>query len=500
MRYLCLIFLLPCFGYALTPVDYQKWQVDDTTFVKTVGGAVRNYPHDGVWDSIANHFEVDGDSAYAHKAVLKATVNQYGVSTVRLNWQGVEYTVTQKLLGIGWIKISTRQSQWIDSAMDWSGFSVDSNIAMWRSVSPGVDYHVLKDNGRVAHGIFFKPAFLDSAVTLYNQREDSLDIALANVMVYTLSANIDDADSAIGDVAKRRLKDLGYYSFNIRDQWLRFPGCDTLPLIPIRQYWERRGSKIVCIEYVMMRWVKQVHEVYPGAVIWHNDSKVIEGTTNVEDTYFYIGSPDNNYGAATSFGANYNQTYGLIRAKNIDTELGAGATITACICSSYCSLNSGTKDISACRIYKPWNEGTENGANCTDPGCSYNDWACDDYEWTTAGGQCAGDDGSDNSADDGTCGSATRDRRATAEDTESVGASDAWFAWNISTALAQDWYDGDANEEGIMLMCDASGYSYFRTTEYTSNQPFWTFVYTTGGGPEIPNRRRRIIQNMGGNK
>lgn len=478
---LFLVLLIPLAVWGKQPIGLKKWRINDTTFVKNIGGSVRNYKKaDKTWDSIVNIFEIEGDSvAFVNKSVLKARISKNGTSTVSLMWNDITYTVTQKMLGIGWIKISTRQSQWIDSTMNWGNFSVDSNICKWTGVSPGVDYGARKSNGQLEHGLFLKPAFLDSAVILYNQRPDSLDIALANVMVYTLSSNIDDADSAIGDVPWRRLKDLGYYSFNLTRQRLRFPGCDTLPRIPVRQYWERRGTKIVCVEYVMMRWVKQVHETYPGAVIWHNDTKVIEGTTNVEDAMLSAGLPDRDYGGAAYVMLLPNAS-GLIRVKNVASELGAGATISSCICSVYIFINT-TNDagVGAFSVFKPWKEGVGNGVNCADPGCSWEDWSCDTYEWTTEGCECARDGGVDNSYDGGVCNQDVRaDRKATEESSTAI-TEVGWTGFSVTASLAQSWYNATKNEEGILLKGDGTGSNRFRSTEYTSEQPFWVFTYTT---------------------
>lgn len=486
---LCILCLIPLTAFTKQPIGFKHWQHDDTTFTKQIGGAVRNYQRpDKAWDSIVNGFEIEGDSVvYVDKAVLRTRVNKDGVSKVMLTWDDQEYTVTQKMLGIGWIKISTRQSQWIDSTMDWSNFSVDSNICKWTGVSPGVDYRVRKSNGTVEHGIFYKPAFLDSAVTLYNQRPDSLDIALANVMVYTLSSNIDNADSAMGDLPWRRLKDFGYYSFNLRDQWLRFPGCDTLPQIPVRQYWERRGTKIICIEYVMMSKVKKVHEAYPGATIWHNDSKVIEGTTNVEDAYIDQYNPDNNYGGATLLKTYTWGSWGqaiFIRVKNVASELGVGATLIACVCSLYCSENTTDGVIDAYSNFKPWVEGDDNGVNNDDGDVTYNDFQSDALEFATEGCICADDDGVDNSNDDGDCTSANADRKETAESSTEV-TTTGWWSWSVTSALAQAWYDETKNEEGIFLLNRAldNNDNDFTSTEGASNQPFWVFTYTTESLP-----------------
>lgn len=502
MKKLILIFLLilGTQAWAKTPVGFKKWQIDDTTFVKNVGGTMRNYQKpDKVWAGIVNDFELDGDSVvYVDKAVLRPRVNRNGTSSVSLTWGGNEYTVTQKMLGVGWLKISTRQSQWIDSTMNWNNFSVDSNIAKWTAVSPGVDYRVLKGNGRVAHGIFYKPAFLDSAVTLYNQRPDSLDIALANVMVYTLSANIDDADSAIGDVPKRRLKDFGEYSFNLRHQQLRFPGYDTLPQVPVRQYWERRGAKIICIEYIMMSKVERVHQAYPNSVIWHNDTKNIEGAANVEDAELESNYPDHNTGAAVEIFVQQEATAFsiVIRVLNVSTELGADVTISACRLAVYNEYNYTDGNIGAYRIFKPWVQGDELWQDNDDGDVTYNDWASDANEWTTEGCLCANDDGVDNNVDGGACdASSNRDRKATEEDMVDVTTSTTWYFWDIASALAQAWYAGTANENGVLLYHVDSGtknkFSSIENAE-SGEWPYWEFTYTTGA--PAAGRRERVAK------
>lgn len=484
LRLVIILILFPVVTLAKQPIGFKHWRLDDITFVKNIGGTVRNYQGvDKTWDSIVNAFQVEGDSVvYVDKSVLRTRVNKEGTSKVMLTWGGQEYTITQKLLGIGWLKISTRQSQWIDSTMSWSNFSLDSNICKWTGISPGIDYRVRKTNGRVEHGIFYKPAFLDSAVTLYNQRPDSLDIALANVMVYTLSANIDNADSAMGELSWRKLKDFGYYGFSLSEQWLRFPGSDTLSQIPVRQYWEIRGTKIICIEYVMMRWVKQVHEAYPSATVWHNDTKKIEGTTNVEDARIYSTNPDYNYGS--NQGLRVEDVWStLIRVKNVASELGVRANISACVCSLHGGSGTVPVAFSAYRVFKGdslWNEGTLTGSDPADAAfgegvVTWNDWSNDGEEWTTAGCNSADDGGGDNSGD-GT----GADRKATAEESVTITVTGTWCGIDVSAALAQDWYDGDANENGIVLIRTSGGYSSFNSTEYVatpSSRPFWVFTY-----------------------
>lgn len=224
------------------------------------------------------------------------------------------------------------------------------------------------------------------------------------------------------------------------------------------------------------------------------DTKVIEGTTNVEDTKLDQFQSDNNAGGYATTVVRFSEGYGfrtLIRVKNVASELGAGATITACVCSVLCQVNTEDGDVSAYRVFKPWVEGTQS-AGSDPPGATWNDWDNDDWEWTTAGCGSADDEGEDNSGD-GT----GADRKATAEDTENVTTAATWYAWNISTDLAQGWYDGTIEEEGIVLISPSEGNNKFYTTEYTTDPslcPFWTFTYTTEEPPAEGNPRRNREQ------
>ena len=196
-------------------------------------------------------------------------------------------------------------------------------------------------------------------------------------------------------------------------------------------------------------------------------TKKISGTTNVEDSYIYEYDPNTNYGTANDI-----QTYkytgqvrsGIIRVKNVASELEPGATNITAVCSLYCNTNDVNGSISAYRVFKPW----------TEDGVTWNDWVRTAYEWGTAGCLNASDAGTDNSGD-GT----DYDRKTTAEATVSVTTPATWYSWNISTALATGWYNGTIAERGIVLVeATTDGSNYFNSTEYTSNQPFFVFTYT----------------------
>lgn len=471
---------------AQTPIGFKKWRNNENTFTQRIGGAVQNFIRtDRTWAQIANDFVTEGDSVLKiDDAVIKTRVNKNGASSSTVRWDSQNYIATQKLLGVGWLNIVSKTRQWIDATMDFSNVSVDSNIVSWSGVSPGVDYRIRKQNGVLEHGIFFKSAFIAAAVAIYDLRADSLEIALANIMVYTLTSNIANADSGLGILTSRQLKSFGEYSFSLGDQTLRYPGWDTLPPIPIKQFWRKRNDSLFCIEFVMMSDVKAVHLADLTATIWHNDTKKIEGATNIQDTYISGFSQDADLGAITTLQPADNGTnsiHALVRVTNVATEIGAGATITFAACSLFFVTNSVDGDISAYRVFKPWVQGTGTGGGCTD-GCSWLDWDCaGNNDWTTVGCLCIGDDGSDNSQDGGTCNSSGRDRKATAESTTNV-TTTGRFGWDISNALAQGWYDGSFNEEGIVLDPDGQSNNVFSSVEHVTagNRPFFTFVFTTG--------------------
>ena len=145
------------------------------------------------------------------------------------------------------------------------------------------------------------------------------------------------------------------------------------------------------------------------------------------------------------------------------------------------------------RIFKPWVEGDENGIDNDDGDVTWNDWASDAMEWTTAGCASADDGGSDNSGD-GT----GADRKATAESTVDVTAS-GWYSWTISNALAQGWYDETINENGVFMLAStaggATGNNVYASCENATaaNRPRFSFTYTTGGGAPAARRDQVIM-------
>ena len=489
-KWLMLLLLLPSILLAeWQPIDFQKWK-EDSVYQCRLGGEIVNYPEvvgeDTVWGVIDNTFlKTLPDSVYNHTDILKTSVGiKSGITKVTVTWGGVDYTITQKPIKLIWVNTSTWNYIDVTEEASWPNPKIGIDTVGWLNVIPGVNYSVHKTNATVGHRIWFKPAFLDSAVTLYNQRADSLEIGLGNVMEYTLSAGIDNHDIDIGDVPKRILKQLGDYTFELSEQYVQgFPEADSLAL-PVRQYWKQAGGKMYCVEYVMMKHLKLIHETHPTLAIWHNDVAKIEGTTNIEDAKITNSLQINNYGASTIMDHSSTSWRVLFRVKNIAASLGADATISDCACSLYYATVTDVGINSAHQLVKPWVEGNLDGANPTSAACTWQDWNADTKEWGTLGAGNWGADAADNSSD----GSGYDVNNAASGLVSGNLTSGAGYKkYDVPNALAQAWYDGTRVQNGFLLTTSA-GEGTFHSSENASNKPYCVFTYTApaaGGGQVI---------------
>ncbi len=506
---LFLIFWLfsPIILLSQTPIGYNKWDMGNGSFSINVGQAVQNYQEpDKSWAKIVNAFIPEGDSVvFNETGVIKTRVNKQGLSVATVSREGQDYSVTQRLVGIGWLNIDNRQRQWIDSTMNWSNSTVTDSIIKWTNVSPGINYRIIKSNGRLTHNILFKPAFLDSAVVLYNQRGDSLNLALANVMEYSFSGNIVNADSAIGDVKKRRFKKFVDLAFGMREQGVFWTVGDTLTreTIPVRQFWIKKSSKIYCVEYIMMSAIKQIHLNEPTASIWHNASVDI-GTTDIEDAWIREDSPAHNYGS-TQFFFVYNGTPGsdsykmFIRGMNLNAAMTAGYTVTACTLYVEAKAITTAGDVGVFRVWKyNWEEGVGNGTiNAgVDVGITGDFWSnstSDDWA-TPRAAQCTKDGGSENTTDGGACNNPNADITATSNKTITV-SSTGYKVWDVTTIASADANDSiNVVLKSVGSAVDVTLYS----SESSGNEPYFRYIYTAGGGGgATPTRRRKVIINLG---
>ena len=187
------------------------------------------------------------------------------------------------------------------------------------------------------------------------------------------------------------------------------------------------------------------------------DIATIDGA-DVEDTDIHGGLAGSSFGGRGEMRVDDNSNiHMLVRFKNLSSAIPAGSVVTAALCSLYCFDDRSNRDgnVSTYEIFKPWVEGTHQFVDCTN-GSSYEDWDCDQAEWGSNGGNCAQDDGIDNTDSSGTCTAAdsTADRTSTAMSTTNV-TSIGWWTWSIDTDLVQAWVDGTRNEEGFIFIGDA---------------------------------------------
>ena len=176
----------------------------------------------------------------------------------------------------------------------------------------------------------------------------------------------------------------------------------------------------------------------------------------------------------------------LIRAIGLSTLIPANATFTDAICSLKVIANTFDGVIEAKSVFKPWLEGDYDFEECIDDAVTWEDWDCDPSEWTTAGCACEDDDGVDNSTTDpATCEAdgTNADRKATAESSQNVTAVGVWHGFDISNALAQSWYDGSKNEEGLALVRLGGDNQFYSSEDDAGHDPF--FVFTLTDAPRV---------------
>jgi hypothetical protein len=210
----------------------------------------------------------------------------------------------------------------------------------------------------------------------------------------------------------------------------------------------------------------------------------IVGTTDMEDAVLDSGSAANyNYGGSTSRQMPINDCY-IFRTVGLADLIGTGQQIDACtlLIHQYSSNNTDTYDSARVyRVFKPWVEGTLTGSDPGEGGgVTWNDWAADANEWGVAGAQSASDAGDDNNTDAG-----GYDRTATPMSANRVGIgySGVFIPFVIETALAQSWYDGTNDENGVIMRNNftAGEIVYIYLSEETTNptlRPYFKVWYS----------------------
>ena len=487
--FLILLFLLSLSSlvFAEIPIDYNRWQVNDTTFRKQYGGQLNNYPNGGGFSKIDNTLLTDGDSVlYCDDAILKTRINKTnGEVAVTLSVDGTNYTVQQKPVKLVWLNTQTKNWTDVIPSLSWGIPIVDTTSVQWNF--PGFDYTVIKNNGQVFHKLNLKNAFLDSAITLYNNRIDSSNIALGLVHRYSFT-NIDDSVLInIADVDSKRLKqfaDGGY--FDISKQTLQYDSMfsyydSTLlcPKIPVRQRWVKQGVYIYLVEYVMMSHIKVIHELYPEQDIWHyTTSNYGRGADECDATYVYgyVDFQDTNYGNDNGMGARPDgccEQRPLVKNKAVDDDID-GMTVS----DASLTLRLGTQKDVTLTAYR-----IRGGRDWVETEVTWNDYKTDNA-WGTAGGM-----------------NTTSDIYSTPLDavdiTDSASADD--ITWDITSA-ATAWAADTTTNQGVILHATGSGddATTWATDDWLeAERPYMSITYTVGGAAVTPSRRRKIMQ-LGG--
>ncbi len=467
---------------AQTPTGMMRWQIDDTTHTFRVGGAYQNYEDSTGWHAIENDFHVNGDRIMVSwNRLLKTSVDSLGDVIVTFTYNETDYTVIQQPHSLKWFRKS--DSVWIniDNSPNFNNLSLDSNIISWRNMYPGVDYSVVLNKSRVENRYEFKPVFLDSMVILLDQRSDSADIYLANVMKFTLTTTIDDDTVSLGAVRKRVLKRFGGMVFQVGKTRLQgFPGADTLE-IPVWQRYKFVGSQLYVLEFIKASDLKRIHELYPTATLWHNTDFTLDNSDDIDDAYIAPGGANDNFGTAANLRLADGVWDFVIRASNVNDSIGPGATISAAICSLYLyTVEPIARTISHYGMFKVnW---VEVDTGSSEGGVTYNDFESPDLEWATEGVLCDNDLGSFNDEDNDACTAARADRRATAEGSQESVTDPGWMGFDF-TSWAKTAYDAD-KAMSLFLTTIGEGFSdglWFRSRESLPDRPFFTFVYTTAG-------------------
>lgn len=276
---------------AQTPTDYNQWEIEPGKYLTTAGEPKQNYQDVSGWHEIDNTYINIGDSVLqCTTAIFQSRVYPNGVSEITIDHDGQEYVFTQQLVAIGLLNTDNQNRYIIDGTMNWNNVSFDSNVVDWGSVSPGVKYKIIHENTSVAHQITYTPNFIDSLIALLNQRPDSANISLVNLMKYTMSSNLDNPDSLYDNIPRRRLKRLGRIGFEIGEQFVHFPGSDTMPRLRVRQYYKLISDTLYMLEAIPGNRIKQIFTAYPDSAIWHNTLYQDTITVGRDDVFIEHGT------------------------------------------------------------------------------------------------------------------------------------------------------------------------------------------------------------------
>jgi hypothetical protein len=528
-----------CHASEWEPAGFNTWK-DGKHYVTDIGGVPQNYQRaDSVWEQIDTTWQSIGDTLFViNKAVITCAAWPDGVSEVTVARGADSITLRRTLDRFILIDTLTWDRYDLITDIPLSNFNRHGRTLTWNF--PGGNYRLKKDAGRTAAQVLFKKAFLDSICTVYDKvpldsittmvdslywDEEGDSIGLVQIPVITtlpervafgtvfkyeivgVSDSLMDKLEEHPGMKRKKLFQFGQRLFSITSHRLHFAGDDNLPKIPIYQEWRKAPQKartFYLCEYLMMWQLDSLHTVFPNREVWHGATESIEDI-GVADAYIASDKACYNYGASVdiyvgSDPINEEDTLGFWAARNIAAQIGvAGATINSCSLYIPVTAVDAAGDFDLYRLFKYAIEGEET-ADIPDPdsgmtwvffqGLKFRVSACNGYYWTQddalpySGPSCADDDGVDNVENGGTCVSARADRTETYMSTNYVNASSQYWAWSITTSLAQDWYDGDAAENGVIMYARLNGSIKTASTETTGDingspaLPYFRFRYT----------------------
>lgn len=464
------------------------------------GSPIHNYiDTDDTFKKINNIWKIDGDSVFVDEAMIRPIIRPDGTSEAILTIGGNEYKVTQKLNRLIFFRSS--DSSWIniDTSMNFSNRSISDNIIEYTNVSPAVDLSLIKANGLLQHKIHFKPAFLDSAIILYNQRVDSSDIHLANVIEYTLSNNITGHDISLGTIPKRILARYGNMVYKIESDLIIFPDKE----VEVKQRWIVKNDRLYEVEFVKMSDIKELHEMYPDSTISHNSPLTFITTAEVDDSYVKSANSNFGFGAMNSTllttGNNGSGNHGGFSKFVVDDSIAATVTVDSTELHLYWRAST-TDSAYIGYMTTEWVEGNVSNQAVDAGGEMDATWDSAYVDVSTPANNLYWSSGSFSSAD--------YDDNSGSYYGKVVGSSNNGYlrvgeaASGNQSQIVQDWINGVITNYGFIFFCGTCG-----TTSLTSWAPSefppagafrphlyveWTDV---AAGDEQRFRRRRLLLN-----
>jgi hypothetical protein len=454
---------------------WGKWRAQHQL---SIGGQIWHYPNGGVWQPISNTWVQSGSGANrkwtCNTDVLKVEQNRAGRTLFTVTWDDTTYTMIYQLNGF--VLEDTLTGAVVEgfSAPATFGTPVISGDTLRWVIYSGVIFEVIKQNGNVIHRYTMEPAFSLWAVEQAQLHPEWAGCAVATDVDITLTNIANPTGTKHGTT----LKQWQHYALEMGGQWLEYDGQPDSVEFPVMQGWAAGQFR----ERVNVNRMDAIMTGNASAKIRHNDQVSI-GNGSIDDAQLNQIFGDRNYGVLTVITVSeaaydYNS---VIRPVGVGSTLGVGATNITGVCSLKCSGNYSDGNTNVYAIWKnQWVKGDENGTDNDDGDVTWNDWASDANEWTTAGCMSATDTRTYNTGD-GTGG----DRALTAESIVNVTTTNTWYSWAISTTTATEWYGQASGQEGGLLLQTGIASNDFASSENATaaNRPRFSFTFETGGAP-----------------